>query len=106
HIRRADARFKRHGVMAVLLSQVIPGVRGLIALPAGIARMNVVWFALANLLGTAVWCSVLAIAGNVLGAHFTAVNHVLGPIGWMVIAALVVAGAVGLWRRRARVSRA
>ncbi len=106
HIRRADARFKRHGVLAVLLSQVIPGVRGLIALPAGIARMNVVWFALANLLGTAVWCSVLAIAGNVLGAHFTAVNHVLSPIGWLVLAGLVVAGAVGLWRRRARLSRA
>lgn len=100
HIKRADARFHRHGGMAVVVAQLIPGVRGLIAIPAGFARMNVVWFALTNLIGTAIWCTALAVAGNQLGAHFTAVDHIMGPIGWAVLAALVVAAVVWVWRRR------
>lgn len=100
NIKRADARFHKHGGMAVVVAQLIPGVRGLIAIPAGFARMNVLWFAVTNFIGTAVWCTALAVAGNLLGAHFTAVDHIMGPIGWGVLAALVVAGVAWVWRRR------
>lgn len=104
-MRNADARFKRHGGVAVVISQLLPGVRGLIALPAGIARMNVVWFAAANFIGTIVWCTVLAIAGHALGVHYSEVNKILGPVGWTILVAIGVVAVVallGLRRRRHR----
>src|SRR4051812_47166591 len=51
--------FAKHGSLAVIIGQIIPGVRGLISLPAGYAKMNVFAFMLYNLIGTAVWCAVL-----------------------------------------------
>ncbi|MDQ6738542.1 MAG: DedA family protein [Gemmatimonadota bacterium] len=102
-LRRADARFKRHGVLAVAVSQLLPGARGLISLPAGIAKMNVALFILANIAGTIIWCTVLAIAGHMLGVHFTQVDNLLGPIGWIIIGAIVlllIAVPVLMRRRR------
>ncbi len=66
------------------------GARGLISLPAGIARMNVVWFVITNFVGTVVWCAVLATAGNMLGVHYATVDQLLGPSGWVIIAAIAV----------------
>jgi membrane protein DedA with SNARE-associated domain len=89
-MRHADARFKRHGGFAVVVSQLLPGARGLVSLPAGIARMNVLWFLIMNFIGTVVWCAVLATAGNMLGVHYAKVDQLLGPIGWAIIAAIAV----------------
>ena len=106
-MRRADARFKRHGGLAVAVSQLLPGARGLISLPAGIAKMNVALFLFANLAGTVVWCTVLAIAGHMLGVHFGQVNQLLGTIGWIVIGVIVVLIVVlpVLMRRRRHLQR-
>ncbi len=102
-MKRADARFKRHGGLAVVISQLLPGARGLISLPAGVARMNVVWYAVTNFIGTVIWCSVLAIAGHLLGVHYAQVNKLLGPIGWAIIVAIILLGiATPLVIRRRR----
>ena len=53
---KAHRRFEQgSGFVAVFIAQLIPGVRGLISLPAGFARMNVAAFLLANLAGTLIW---------------------------------------------------
>lgn len=104
-IKKADNRLKQHAGRAVVLSQLVPGARGLIAIPAGFARMNVTWFALANFIGTVIWCTVLAVAGNVLGSHYTKVEHVLGPIGYVVLAAIAIGSIVWLMRRRGQRSQ-
>jgi len=101
-LRRADRRFKARGGWAVVIAQLIPGVRGLIALPAGFAEMNVTLFVLANLAGTVVWCAVLAVLGQELGAHYQRVHDVLGPVGWAVGVLLVAGAAVWVIRRRRR----
>ena len=92
--------FARHGSLAVILGQIIPGVRGLISLPAGYAKMNVFAFLLYNLIGTIVWCAILAYAGHALGVHFKEVHKYVAPAGWVVLASLVVWGGIVLWRRR------
>jgi len=100
-LERANARFAGNNFTAVAVSQIIPGIRGLVALPAGFARMNVFMFLLANFAGTIVWCGMLAIAGSVLGANFARVHKFLGPIGWAVLAIILVAAiAWGIRRRR------
>jgi membrane protein DedA with SNARE-associated domain len=97
--------FARHGSFAVIIGQLIPGVRGLISLPAGYAKMNVLAFLLYNFIGTVVWCAVLAYIGQQLGVHYQVVHEYLGPAGWVVLAGLLAWGGIVLWRRRERRKR-
>jgi membrane protein DedA with SNARE-associated domain len=102
---RATERFARKSFLDVTLGQLLPGVRGLISIPAGVARMNVGLFLLANLIGTIVWCTVLAVAGRLLGRNFTQIHKFLGPTGWAILGLLVVALAYWLIRRKMRSTR-
>src|SRR5882762_5619824 len=103
-IERATSRFSGNSFLDVALGQLLPGVRGVISIPAGVARMNVGLFLLANLIGTLVWCTALAAAGRILGANFTKIHKFLGPIGWTILGVLLA--ALGAWmivRKRKRV---
>jgi membrane protein DedA with SNARE-associated domain len=99
-LERATKHFSGNNVRAVVIGQLIPGVRGLISLPAGVARMNLALFLGANFVGTFIWCTVLAVAGRLLGANFTKIHKFLGPVGWSILA-LLVAALIGriFWRR-------
>jgi membrane protein DedA with SNARE-associated domain len=99
---RATERFSGNSFLDVTLGQLLPGVRGLISIPAGVSRMNVGLFLLANLIGTLVWCTVLAVAGRLLGRNFTEIHKFLGPTGWGILGLLVVALAYWLIRRKTR----
>jgi membrane protein DedA with SNARE-associated domain len=99
-IERANDRFSGKSFLEVAAGQLLPGVRGVISIPAGIARMNVGLFLLANLLGTVVWCTVLAVAGRVLGASFPRIHQFLGPTGWAILGLFVLALVFWLIRRR------
>jgi membrane protein DedA with SNARE-associated domain len=99
-VERATKRFSRKSFLEVALGQLLPGVRGVISIPAGVARMNVGLFLLANFVGTVVWCTVLAVAGRVLGANFTRIHKFLGPTGWVILGLLVVALAFWLVRHK------
>jgi membrane protein DedA with SNARE-associated domain len=107
-LERASARFSGNSFVDVIIAQMVPGVRGLISIPAGMARMNLGLFLVANFIGTVVWCAVLAVAGRILGANFTRIHQFLGPVGWTILGILVA--VLGVWafarrRRRARAQR-
>ena len=102
---RATERFSGKSFLDVILGQLLPGIRGLISLPAGVARMNVGLFLLANLIGTLVWCTVLAVAGRLLGRNFAKIHKFLGPAGWAILGFLVAALAYWLIRRKMRSTR-
>jgi len=102
---RAADRFSGNSFLDVTLGQLLPGVRGLISIPAGVARMNVGLFLLANFIGTLVWCTVLAVAGRMLGRNFARIHQFLGPAGWAILGALVLGVAFWLIRRRRSQSR-
>jgi membrane protein DedA with SNARE-associated domain len=99
-LKKADKRFRDHGARAVFLSQLVPGVRGLISLPAGWARMNVLLFALMNFLGTIIWCTVLTVLGDILGANYEKVHEFLGPVKYMIFGLAILGIGVWIWRRR------
>ena len=101
-VDRASDRFSGKSFRDVTLGQLLPGVRGLISIPAGVARMNVGLFLLANFIGTLVWCTVLAVAGRLLGRNFTKIHKFLGPTGWIILGLLGVALAWWLIRRKRR----
>jgi membrane protein DedA with SNARE-associated domain len=56
-----------YGSMGIFISRLLPVVRHLIGIPAGIVRMNYVLFSLFTLIGSAIWCGVLCYAGIKMG---------------------------------------
>ena len=64
---RAESFIARHGEIGTFIGRLVPGVRHLVSLPAGLARMHRGRFALFTTLGSAIWCSVLAWVGWSIG---------------------------------------
>ncbi len=62
-MERAEAYFNKHGNISTLVGRLIPVIRQLISIPAGLAKMNVGAFALFTFIGAAVWNCVLALLG-------------------------------------------
>ena len=89
-IERAEAWFVRRGPLAVLLGRVVPVVRSLISIPAGIERMKLLPFTLYTAIGSALWNSVLIGAGYALGANWAIVEE------WISRYQLIVFGLAGI----------
>jgi membrane protein DedA with SNARE-associated domain len=90
-IERADRLFEKHGGTIVFVGRMLPTVRSLVSVPAGLLRMKLLPFLLWSTLGSAIWTAGLAIAGWVLGHEFAQIETVLGPLSMIVI------GGVVLW---------
>ena len=107
-VRRAGQWFDQRGGVAVAICRVIPGMRSLISIPAGVRRMNLIRFILYSTLGMFVWTFALAYAGHLLGKNYDKVSKYLGPTTYILVgvAGVVVLGVVlerhrrGLGRRR------
>ena len=100
---RAMAWFVRWGAVAVLLGRLVPGVRTLISVPAGLAAMPLAAFLAVTTIGSFLWVLVLTLAGVLLEANYERVAHLLDPATKIILAALVagyVWRAVRLWRAR------
>lgn len=89
-IERAEAWFVRRGPLAVLLGRIVPVVRSLISIPAGIERMKLLPFTLYTAIGSALWNSVLIGAGYALGANWAIVEE------WISRYQLIVFGLAGI----------
>lgn len=99
-IRRADDWFDKHGTKAVFFGRLVPGLRSLISIPAGMSEMNIWQFLIYTTLGASIWTALLAALGLWLGERYELVEQYIGPISYIVLGTLVVAAAVWLWRRR------
>jgi membrane protein DedA with SNARE-associated domain len=101
----ADRFFARYGDWAVFIARLLPVIRTFIALPAGIARMNVARFHVYTFLGSLPWCWVLAYAGLKLGDHWGDLRSYFHRFD-TVIGILIVVGAAWFvhnrWKNRLR----
>jgi membrane protein DedA with SNARE-associated domain len=66
-IERAEAWAAHYGTMGVFISRLLPVIRHLIGIPAGVVRLNFAWYSLATVAGSALWCSVLVWLGVTAG---------------------------------------
>ena len=92
---RAERWFANHGTAFVFFGRLLPTVRSLVSVPAGLLRMRFRNFFIASLLGTATWTAVLAGAGYQLEENVSEVEQMVGPASNAI---LVVLAAAYLWR--------
>ncbi|MDB5478935.1 MAG: associated Golgi protein [Alphaproteobacteria bacterium] len=99
---KATAWFVRHGRSAVFFGRLIPGVRSLISLPAGAAKMPLLTFSVFTIAGSGLWNSLLVSLGALLGSQYHLIEQYTGYIDYIVYA--VLAGIV-VWLIVRRVRR-
>ncbi len=92
-IGRVDRWFDRNGGKAVLLGRLLPAVRTLISIPAGIFEMNLLRFILYSGLGSLIWTGLLAGAGFLLENQHETIAAYLSPFS-NVITGLIVGGYI------------
>lgn len=80
HVGTACAWFARHGAAAVFFGRLVPAIRTLISVPAGIVRMPMLPFLAYSTIGSLIWTSLLALAGYLLQAQYTQVAHYVDPV--------------------------
>lgn len=88
-VDRAYDWFRRRGGLAVFLGRLMPAMRTLISVPAGMARMPLLPFLLYSTIGTLLWTSLLAGAGYLLESSYKAVSEYLNPVSTGVVVLLV-----------------
>ena len=95
----AQGWFDRHGRSAVLVGRLVPGVRSLVSIPVGIARMPLLPFVGYTTLGSAGYNVVLVLLGHQLGSRWTSVEKYSDPINYGVYGLIVVGVLVAVLRR-------
>jgi membrane protein DedA with SNARE-associated domain len=99
-IDKANYWFNKHGARAVFFCRLVPGVRTVISLPAGISSMSLPVFLLYSTIGTTIWIVLLTGLGYFLGNNYYLVDDYLGPVSKIVLIGLVVAFVVWVLRRK------
>jgi len=103
---RVERFFLRHGEISTFIGRLLPVIRHLISIPAGVAGMNHLKFTLYTLLGAGLWCTILTFIGYAIGENQQLImQYSHKALLWVVLfsAALV---AVYIWRQRYQDSKA
>lgn len=106
-IHRADAWFDKYGVWTVFFCRLIPLIRSLISIPAGMANMKFWLFLLFTTLGTLIWNTILVSVGAAVGENWESVvgyMDIYSNIAYAIIA--LVGIAIIIWYIRFRKKRA
>ncbi len=99
-VKRAERWFGLHGTFFVFLGRLLPTVRSLVSIPAGLLKMSFRRFVFASTLGTVIWTAVLAGAGFKLGENYTDIDKILGPAANAVLVVLIAGYIYRVWTHR------
>jgi membrane protein DedA with SNARE-associated domain len=87
---RARAVFDRHAGKAVFFGRLLPAIRTLISIPAGVSAMSPLAFAFWTTLGTVIWTTFLTVAGYLLESQYEAVSAYVDPVSNVVVVVIVL----------------
>ncbi len=101
-VERGERWFRSHGAAFVFFGRLLPTVRSLVSVPAGLMKMSLRRFLFWSTLGTAGWTSLLAIAGYQLGRAYKEVEDFIGPVSTAIIIILLLwyLWRVATWKPR------
>ncbi|MBT1070621.1 DedA family protein [Pelotalea chapellei] len=99
---RVERFFLSHGEISTFIGRLLPVVRHLISIPAGLSGMNHLRFSLYTLLGAGIWCSILAGIGYVIGENQQLImQYAHQALAWVLLFSALLIG-VYIWRQRRR----
>lgn len=87
---KMDRYFEKHGPISTFIGRLIPGIRQLISIPAGLSRMNLTLFSLYTSLGAGIWALILVALGYFIGENQELIDTYLKQIIVVVIITLVL----------------
>ena len=103
-IEKAEKWFEKYGSIAVFTARMIPGIREIISIPAGIGQMNFAKFVGYTFAGSLLWCIILTLTGYYLGEAWSKFSEQISSaftiVTFVVIVVIIV--GVGFWYSRRR----
>jgi len=105
-IRKADAWFDKYGPWTVLLCRLVPLIRSLISIPAGMSNMNFPLFILLTTIGSLIWNTALVTIGAAVGDNWQSIVYYMDIYSNVAYALLAIGGiAICIWYIRFRRKR-
>ena len=113
-VQRAEAYFYQHGVVSTLIGRLVPVVRQLISIPAGLAGMKLLPFILYTTIGAGIWNTILALIGYLIYRFtdlkttndvYTLATRYSHEIGYAIVALIVVIIAVAVVKHHVKKRR-
>ncbi|MDD3817204.1 MAG: DedA family protein [Thiovulaceae bacterium] len=91
-LKKMDEYFEKHGPISTFIGRLIPGIRQLISIPAGLAKMDIKLFSLYTALGAGIWALILVLLGYFIGENQELIKEYLKQITLSLIVVLIVLG--------------
>jgi membrane protein DedA with SNARE-associated domain len=101
---KVEIFFKNHGEVSTFIGRLLPVVRHLISLPAGLANMNHLKFSLYTLFGAGLWVTVLSYIGYIIGANQELIMRYSHQalIGAIILSVTIAVVYIGIYRKKKR----
>lgn len=93
-IKKAEDYFNDHGKVSTFIGRLVPGIRQLISIPAGLAKMNLGSFILYTTLGAGIWNTILAFIGYLAHGQADLINKYSHELSVIVLA---LVGLSAIW---------
>ncbi|MCK4875441.1 MAG: DedA family protein [Sulfurimonas sp.] len=92
-LEKMDSYFTKHGHISTFIGRLIPGIRQLISIPAGLSKMNLAVFSIYTALGAGLWALILVMLGYFIGENQELLDTYLKQITIGILLILVLLGS-------------